>query len=260
MIVGIGGIGINSLTSLGGTKWSPLNLGASLSIWLDATDATSITLNGATVSQWSDKSGNNRHFSQGIAANQPTYNTTDLNGKPALVFDGSNDHLIRSASLFTNASNITIFAVAKVTTANQYSTVFSQYSTGNLGVNAGWQLANNSGALRMQTDIYLPHGMYGSTTISTGAYKCFTYRNAPWSSVPSTSEFWINGVKETSTQYGSPFSVNLASGDLYIGGFGSSLVTGFLNGAIGELIVCTASLSDADRASAETYLISKYGL
>ena len=57
--------------------WGPSNIGATLSVWLDAADSSTITLNGSTVSQWSDKSGNGLHFSQATAANQPTYTASN---------------------------------------------------------------------------------------------------------------------------------------------------------------------------------------
>ena len=82
-------------TEVGGQKlWRPDELGADLALWLDAEDTDSITLNGSTVSQWSDKSGNDRHATQSTAANQPTYSATGLNGKPSLLFDGTNDVML----------------------------------------------------------------------------------------------------------------------------------------------------------------------
>lgn len=74
-------------------NWTPAALGSSLALWLDAADASTITLNGSTVSQWSDKSGKARHALQAVAANQPTYAATGLNGKPVLTFDGTNSTL-----------------------------------------------------------------------------------------------------------------------------------------------------------------------
>ena len=53
--------------------WTPAQLGASLDLWLDAEDTNTITLNGTTISQWDDKSGNARHASQATATDQPTY-------------------------------------------------------------------------------------------------------------------------------------------------------------------------------------------
>ena len=48
--------------------WTPANINTAL--WLDGADASTITLNGSTVSQWNDKSGNGRHVSQATASQQ----------------------------------------------------------------------------------------------------------------------------------------------------------------------------------------------
>lgn len=69
--VGVGGI--PSLFSGQRRLWTPTVLGSALSLWLDAADASTITLNGSTVSQWNDKSGNGRHATQATAANQPAW-------------------------------------------------------------------------------------------------------------------------------------------------------------------------------------------
>lgn len=59
-------------TLFGGPKlWRPNELGSSLAMWLDAEDTSTITLNGTTVSQWADKSGNGRNAAQPTAVNQP---------------------------------------------------------------------------------------------------------------------------------------------------------------------------------------------
>ena len=50
-----------------------------LKLWLDASDSSTITKDGSNkVSQWSDRSGNNNHATQGTAANQPTLGTNEI--------------------------------------------------------------------------------------------------------------------------------------------------------------------------------------
>lgn len=64
------GLGKGTTTLKSESFWSPLQL--SPSVWLDASDSASVVLTSGAVSQWSDKSGNNRHATQGTAANRPT--------------------------------------------------------------------------------------------------------------------------------------------------------------------------------------------
>lgn len=61
-----------------------------LEVWLDAADTSTITLNSGNVSQWNDKSGKGRNFTQGTAIKQPAYSTTYF-AKGAVHFDGSDD-------------------------------------------------------------------------------------------------------------------------------------------------------------------------
>ena len=86
--------------------WTPAALGSSLALWLDAADASTITLNGSTVSQWNDKSGNGRNATQATAANQPTYIANSINGKSALDWDGVNDSMAVSGAISTTLHSV----------------------------------------------------------------------------------------------------------------------------------------------------------
>jgi hypothetical protein len=69
------------------TGFSPLDLSPDL--WLDASDATTITSSGspATVSQWNNK-GTLSNFTQATGANQPTTGASTVNGLNVFDFDG----------------------------------------------------------------------------------------------------------------------------------------------------------------------------
>ena len=71
--------------------FDPLTLSPAL--WLDASDAASITSSGGAVSQWSDKSGNAHHATQSVAASKPTTGANTQNGLNVLTFDGVDDYL-----------------------------------------------------------------------------------------------------------------------------------------------------------------------
>lgn len=91
--------------------WTPAN--TTTSLWLDASDASTITQSGGLVSQWNDKSGNNRHGTQSVSANRPAYLANWLNGLPGLDFDGINDELLLSSLTALSSVNQTFFIVAQ---------------------------------------------------------------------------------------------------------------------------------------------------
>jgi len=86
--------------------WTPADITTAL--WLDAEDASSFTLDGTSVDQWRDKSGNSRHASASSTA-RPVYASTGFNGKPTVQFDGVNDQL--DLVQFAQAGGQNIFAV-----------------------------------------------------------------------------------------------------------------------------------------------------
>jgi len=95
----------------GGGGWTPADI--STALWLDASDASTITLNGSDVSQWNDKSGNSRHASQSTAANQPVYATAAQNGLNA-VNPGNEEWLELSSALSVSGS---VFVAHKYTSS-----------------------------------------------------------------------------------------------------------------------------------------------
>jgi hypothetical protein len=66
--------------------FDPRSIG-SCAVWLDAADNNSFVLSGNSVTQWNDKSGNNRHASGGVSP------TKSGNG---VVFNGTNQYLTMS--------------------------------------------------------------------------------------------------------------------------------------------------------------------
>lgn len=91
--------------------WTPA--ATSTALWLDAADASTFTFSsGSSVSQWSDKSGLGRNFSQGTVSSQPTRNVGLLNGLPGVTFNlqyllaaSASQVISNSFNLFVVASN-----------------------------------------------------------------------------------------------------------------------------------------------------------
>lgn len=62
-----------------------------LELWLDASDASTITESSGVVSAWDDLSTNGKDLDQGTSGNRPS--TSTVNSNDSIDFDGSNDHL-----------------------------------------------------------------------------------------------------------------------------------------------------------------------
>lgn len=59
--------------------WTPSSLDNNLKLWLDASDLSTLTVNGSNVTQWDDKSGTGNHVTQLVSSQQFTTGTRTLN-------------------------------------------------------------------------------------------------------------------------------------------------------------------------------------
>lgn len=70
-------------------------------------------INGNTVCQWNDQSGNSRHFIQNTGANRPSFVIlSPIGAKPALLFDATDDFM-EQASARTLGNAFTCFAIVR---------------------------------------------------------------------------------------------------------------------------------------------------
>jgi hypothetical protein len=80
----------------------------STALWLDASDASTITLSSGAVSQWSDKSGYARHATQATAGSRPVVTANGLASKSVITFDGSDDFMDVVTTVFQGIGNFAL--------------------------------------------------------------------------------------------------------------------------------------------------------
>lgn len=249
-------LGIYNSSSSAPVNWTPAKL-PNLALWLDAADSSTITLNGSTVSQWRDKSGNGRHASQNTAANQPTYTANGLNGKPVVTFDGSNDFMAFQTAFGT----VTEFNAVIVwrTDASGVGNFDYLYQIGDgsnaLSLNAASPTAGSfNGNYYGLTSATTPSALDFNTAAVFNAAAITSHRIG----TGTTHNLWVNGSARTVPSW--PSSLNVDSSNSGLGRFINNNAH-FLQGYIAEIVFVTNSaLSTADRQLLEGYLAWKWAL
>lgn len=248
-----------------GGSWSPLNL-SGLGLWLNASNEASllnatsqVAVNNDPISQWSDLSGNGRHWTQGTSLSRPTLNTTGLNSKRGVSFDGSDDYLIGNAatlSLIKNLAGYTFFLVQSATlvAGGQWFAIST-----NASATAGRVVVLHSTNYQFYARRLDADASAGSVTggsISAGVANVLTYR------VDQTNT--TATVFKDGTQIGNNAAFNTAGSvenlDSLAAQIGRSLAAASpIQGVISELIVYQRALSTGERQLVEGYLRAKWG-
>ena len=184
------------------TLWTPANITTSL--WLDASDASTITLNGSTISQWSDKSGNSRHATQGTASEQPVYSIAARNGLNCITFDGVNDSLNVSTTIYQTLLPYQLFYVSARLGAGSgfdtYRPEISMLSGSNSDLGA-FHYIKNTNLLGASYPFFPAWGAYD---LSTGtAYITNQANILCFKSESPAFTFYRDGVSEGSSSTGS---------------------------------------------------------
>lgn len=222
------------------TGFNPKSI-SGLLVWMDASDSSTYTV-ATGVSEWRDKSGNGRTFTQSTANNQPLVSSTQQNGKALLEFDGTNDRLTATGN-WLQIANCTLFAAFK-RNAGVYGGIIA--SSGNGDNSPGILVDSSSPAIRGYNNFSLTaagsiaafHVLSG--TVTNGATVAFTNGTQSDSDAASGTL----GVDQTTT---------------VIGTYRTSAAN-YFNGLIGEILAFNRVLSVSERQSVERYLGKKWGV
>jgi hypothetical protein len=219
------------------TGFNPKSI-ASLSVWLDASDASTLVLNGGNVSEWQSKVGS-VVFSQGTAASQPALLLAQLNAKNVVSFDGVSG-VLESSSPAVSGTPCTLVFVAK------------------------WRLASDGIAAvfgQSGSQLVLYNGTPNTFRLFNGA-NLSTEESAPvdgWLVVAAVANetqskiFFNNALKVTGNS--GAFAVD---GAAYLGAWldGSD----FTEVDVAEALTFNSELTSRELSDLHAYLFSKWGI
>jgi hypothetical protein len=221
---------------------------AELIMWLDANDTSTITETSGSVSQWDDKSGNENHVTQSSGIRQPLTNFRQLNNRNVITFGESGISELEANGFESNlqiANDFSIFIVFQSDRNDSFMALLSCATNTNdrftIGTNdsgdvafASYDGAFTSKATAVDQDSpYVIEGHHSSSNIIT------SYLNG--------AEMYQTTTPGTAPNQG--FSIGLRPD----GNNG-------LEGVIGEVLVYSRLLNEAERNNIENYLLQKWGI
>ena len=224
-------------------------------------DASRITgLNDAdSVATWSDLSGNGLDLSQPTASNKPTYKTAIQNGLPVVRFDGSSDWMY-TGSMFTAASDLSIFCVCKQAIAAAYRALLTikkdaTSQNGFIHLLSNTALTSDYRAYQKFDGESTGVSQYPLTAFDATRFKCIELL------VGANMIFRINGEQQDSDAITQCDFATYGPGILHVGTYYTDIPSSFfLSGDIGELVIYDEALP-TDRADlVSNYLKTKWGI
>jgi len=221
----------DAVTAYLNAKWFALPFG--LSYRLDASVASTITLDGTKVTGWADTTAAAVNFSQTTtAAHRPEYVANAINGLPAVRFsDTARNRMVANK----NANAQSVFIVAKTTSYGGLDGIWGQSSADN-GIRAEaanrWQHPGNGADWSFDPAaggaMYI-NGVAGNSYNNTQPYILNSVRRAPLSMTQAIGDYWSSGTYNR-----------------------------YFRGYIGEVLVFERALSTAERLRVNDYLAEKW--
>jgi len=223
----------------------------SLVCWLDPNKISS-QLDATAVTTFIDRSGNSNDFTQATAANKPTFQTNEVNGRAVVRFDGSNDFL-QAVSKVLPIGPKTIVTVSKVS-ASGLLLAENEGIVGNHGLELGV-----TGSL-----------IYADSTNGSVRYTTNAKAGTTNSGIPTiTIHQWdgsISGGKVRTLSDGKLITLDTAAAIETLAGAVNTVLgsdssgTSTIAGDILEVLVFNSELTDQDKNRLDRYLAAKYTL
>jgi hypothetical protein len=215
-------------------------------LWLDASDAATITETSGLVSQWNDKSGNAYHATQGTGARQPLTGTRSQNSLNVLDFDGGDQLNLPSGLYGLSAGANSAFVVWATDNTSSNQRLLGGY-TGTNATRYGFMLNDPSAGSFTVRNYSTGTNAAQTVTYDTNAHIGALRRSG------TTLDNIYDGTVSTFTNATDYTMISMTIG-------APPDLANPLNGMIAEIIVFNSSLSNADANTIMDYLVAKWGI
>ncbi len=237
---------------------------AAPSVWLDASDATSLfdaTSGGSNpaadgdVRRWQDKSGNARHATL-VSGSAPIRKTSIINSRDVVRFNSTFLQIPHSsASALVGSSGISVYCVFQTSSTSTNKGVLGKWSPGN----GTWALLYRLSGSPFGTWFGIQNasgGGFTSVTSSTISINTPSLLSGHYHS--SDAKVRI-GVNATLSETASSGLVSGRTDPLGVGTYGNDAGTSLI-GDIGEIVITAGNDSVELRQKIEGYLAHRWGI
>ena len=200
---------------------------------------------GFTPADWLDSSNSGNNFVQGAPSNQPTYDSAGINGKPAIMFAGTDVMGLVNGALLTDTFTLHIVLQKKGAAAGYDNPIILStmgFTTPGLEF---VQVNGIGGTYNVNTSV--PALDFVGLALADGTAKLLTIIKTPIS-----MEYKLNGV---TTQLKTGIQ-NVSNPAQFIGAWGGN----FFNGCIGDVLLYDTAQSVQDITQVVAYELGKYGI
>ncbi len=218
-------------------------------IWFDA--STLGLSNNAHVTNWIDNSGNNNDGTQGTSASQPTFKTSQIGGKSAVVFDGSDDFIPFNGNLIAGKDYTVILVTQRRTSGSRRLIMGGTNNGANKNLHIFWQNNSNFRSHHWSNDL--------STAMNSGAGK-----NANEYGIFSTRLRSGDASAQRKNYQNNNELGSINNANTLISWDGAALARfrgpAYYDVDIAEVIIYATALNDAQLDIVHNYLNVKYGI
>lgn len=229
----------------GGGGFSPDDV-AGLVLWLDASDAATITHSGGAVSQWDDKSASGLDVVQATGGNKPTTGAATQNGLNVISFDSTDTLAVAPGSPICAAAYSIFTVFRKTGSANAFECAPITMTVSNVASPFDAWDTNRF------IDLAAYSGSYTNIKTST------SWAQFSWIGVSGATDTFAerkDGSAVASGTQAQPWSVT--SQVITIASRDDGVTK--LTGDIAEILIYDVELTGTDLTDVEDYLATKWG-
>jgi hypothetical protein len=267
------GINIYDEAKLQGRLWTPALVRPAL--WLDAADLSTISV-ATGVSEWRDKSGNGRHFTQGTGGTQPTFTANGFNSIPVLSFNGSqwltSISTAATWNFLHNSNGSSVFAVWRAGNVSDPNAIYTLLGNNAAGsANRGFYIIYDDRVSVPRNDVVLSQvsrGVTGQAAVNNVSAGGVHPANAPVllslisdpnnGTAANRSFLRVNkSLTQANADTNAPVATD-ASFNLQIGASGNNVAPHV--GLIAEIVILSSIANNTVRQQIEGHLAWKWGL